>query len=111
MAGINPNLGNLKLQNLQLSKTAEVDTQKAEDKGVGDAKPAAVWFVNWNKNAPTREKGDVKPGDVIISIEGDKVHYYRVTIDAHGTPVCARISADDIQDRDYETDRGDLRRQ
>ena len=110
MAGINPNLGhNLKLQNLQLSKTAEVDTQKAEDKGVGDAKPAAVWINNWN-SGPLRNKGrELKLGDVIISIEGDNVSYHRLTIDARGDQVLVPISADDVQDCDYETDRGDIR--
>ena len=111
MAGINPNLGkNLKLQQLQLNSTAKVDTKKAKGEEVGDAKPAAVWIFNFNDSGPICNKGiDAKPGDVVITIEGDKVYYERITIDAKGNRALVPISADDVQDRDYETDRGDIR--
>ena len=111
MAGIS-NLGNFNVkQAQQLSKTAEIDTQKAEDKGVGDAKPAAVWINNWNGRGPTHNIGrDVKLGDVMISIEGDKVHYHRLMLSETGDYLMVPISADDVMDRDYETDRGDIRR-
>ena len=111
MAGINPNLGNnLKLQNLQLSKTVNVDTQNNKGKKVGDAKPAAVWISNWNKPGIGSSKGrDLKLGDVVIILAGDNVSYYRVTLDEQGERIYLPISAADVQDRDFETDRGDLR--
>ena len=111
MAGINPNLGNnLKLQNLQLSKTVNVDTQNNKGKEVDDAKPAAVFIRNLTGSGPAYNKDvDLVLGDVLITIEGDKVYYERCVMDARGEWCFIPISADDVQDRDYETDRGDIR--
>ena len=111
MAGINPNLGNLKLQNLQLSKTAEVNTQEAKGKEVGGAKPSAV-FVNAD-SAPILQ-GDYdgcRLGDVWIYLDphGNAL-YSRLTLNAQGERVWIEIDATDVQERDYEKDRGNIRR-
>ena len=65
MAGINQNLGNLKLQNLQLSKTVNVGTPKDENTKIEDSRKAAVWVScngNWNNDFFNK----VKHGDLII---------------------------------------------
>ena len=108
MAGINPNLPNLKLQNLQLSKTAEVDTQKAEDKGVGDAKPAAVWINDMDGNGPATNGRDVKENDVFITMKGGKVvRIQRIKRDEQGNYTIVDLTADQVLDSDWEKDRGD----
>ena len=100
MAGIN-NLGNnLKLQNLQLSKTAEVDTQKSEGKEVGDAKPSAVWLVGCN-NPLGRDVP--KENDVFIVNNDGKLVYFRLIEGEY-----VKISHKDVKDSDYEENRGDI---
>ena len=108
MAGINPNLGNnLKLQNLQLSKTAKVDTQNNKGKEVGDAKPAAVWLRDGN--APSSEaivtiqNPDIMPGDVIFYDDGPR----RICVNYDGTLYLAKT---EVSKRDFEANRGDVRR-
>ena len=54
---------------------------------------------------------DLKLGDVCIDIRGDKVVYYRFTINADGVEELMPIAAENVQDKDYESDRGDVRRQ
>ena len=110
MAGINPNLGNLKLQNLQLSKTAEVDTQKAEGEDVGNAKPSAVWILYDNQPGMIPNGGyNPKDGDVLITIRGDEVFYSRLLINEKGERIFEQITADEIKPSDYEDDRGHIR--
>ena len=106
MAGINPNLGNLKLQNLQLSKTAEVDTQEEKGKEVGEAKPAAVWLANGHTNGSGRK--NTKVGDVFVTIQGDKITYERLVLDEKGERRLMPINANDVHETDFEEDRGDI---
>ena len=83
MADINLNLRNLKLQNLQLSKTVNVDTQKAEGKNTGDAKPSAVWYGRiisdraflYDNLDGSRPKA--KAGDLVLNVNDGK--YYKIT--------------------------------
>ena len=81
-----------------------------ENKQAPKAGKSAVWIVNSNIGPEVNKGFEPKLGDVIITIERDKVYYHRKTIDAQGEYVWMDITADDIQDSDYETDRGDIRR-
>ena len=110
MAGINPNLGNnLKLQNLQLSKTVNVGTPKDENTEIEDSRKVAVWVScngNWNNDFFNK----VKLGDVNIAIDGNGVKYYRlVVINEQGDEDWVEIQADQVKPSDYEKDCGDLR--
>ncbi len=108
MAGINPNLGNnFKLQNLQLNSTVKVDTQKAEDKDVGDAKPAAVWLPCQSSDF-IQGKADVRLGDVQYNSRSNE--WRRLTLNEKGEQVWILIQQNDVSMDDFEADRGDLRR-
>ena len=102
MAGINPNLGNLKLTNLQLNPTAKVDT-KAPEQEVGDAKPAAVWNNSTSKN----KVNQWKDGDVVVKTGFLGIRtYYRVSIDKDGVQSIEQIKRRDLEESDFENNRG-----
>ena len=97
MAEINSNLGNFKLPNLQLSKTAEVGTQKAAGKEVGEAQTSAVLIKGVHD-------GKTKVNDVRIDLSNGKVE--RLMPNNKGELDWQQITFEDISDNDYINERG-----
>ena len=98
MVEFNSNLGNFNVKQApQLSKAAEVGTQKAEGKEVGEAQTSAVLIKGLHD-------GKTKVNDVRIDLSNGKVE--RLMNNTKGELEWQTITFEDITDNDYSNERG-----
>ena len=111
MAGINPNLGKMNLQHVQLNATAKVNAQKTEDKENGDAKKSAVWNGVWMNPSGTILLGFKDPnrpykiGDKVI-LDGKVYEILSLKVDEIGGIDCV-VKESKLLPSDYEDGIGD----